>query len=369
MTTQEQCAMVCQLCEVDPKVKWKCLKCELLMCIKCKDKIHAKFRADKEHRVIDIKELQLDDNEEYDEFNLEEDVEMMTPRLEVKITNIKKFPTILENIKVLAISLDDSLWIGDGNEQEGFHPFSKPTALQKVKVEEQKLRVISTFNIDVWDIAITHCNDLLMATREPKLKQIITSCNKVTESTYEVHADSFLISCVHVTKNGRVIIAAHKKDPEHREIVGVMDTDGSRLTWHENDKNQKPLFEWPMSITSTINENIFIADLRRVVVIGKVDVIRVYNPIIKLCPFRPTSIVTTPLDNVIVADCNNHTLHILNNTGHSLTTYKTTDIGVSLPSSLAIASVGQFTVLFIGCSTQEDSSENANLYKINITGC
>lgn len=369
MTAREQCAMVCQLCEVDPKVKWKCLKCELLMCIKCKDRVHAKFKADKEHRVIDIKELQLDGYEEYDEFNIEEEVEMMTPRLEIKLTIIKKFPTTLENITILAISLDDSIWIGDGNEQEGFHLFSKPTALQKVKIEEQKLKVISSFNIDVCDIAITHTNDLLMATREPKLKQIITSVSKVSESTYEVHADSFLISCVHVTKNGKVIIAANKKDPEHREIIGVMDTDGSRLTLHENDKNQKPLFEWPMSITSTTNENIFIADLRRVVVLGKVDVIRVYNPIIKHCPFRPTSVVTTPLDSVIVTDCQNHTLHILNNIGHRLTTYTTTDIGVALPYSLAIASVGQFTVLYIGCSTQEDSFENANLYKINITGC
>ncbi|XP_063425364.1 uncharacterized protein LOC134708647 [Mytilus trossulus] len=323
MTAQEQCAMICQLCVVDPKVKWKCLKCELLMCMKCKDKVHAKFKTDKEHRVIDIKELQLDGIEEYDAFNLEEDEEMMTPRLEVKITNIKKFPTTLENITILAISLDDSLWIGDGEEQEGFHPFSKPTALQKVKVETQKLKVISTFNIGVWDIAITNTNDLLMATRESKLKQIINSCNRVSESTYEVHADSFIISCVHVTKNGKVIIGANKKDPEHREIIGVMDTDGSRLTWHENDKNQKPLFEYPMSITSTTNENIFVADLRRVVVLGKVDVIRVYHPIIKLCPFRPKSVVTTPLDNVIVADCHNHSLHILNNTGHSLTTYTT----------------------------------------------
>lgn len=163
---------------------------------------------------------------------MEDDVEMMTPRLEVNITNIKMFQTTIENITILAISLDDSPWIGDGNEQKGFHLFSKPTTLQKVKVEEHKLKVISTFNIDVWDIAITHTNDLLIATREPKLKQIITTCNKVSESTYDVHADSFLISCVHVTKNGKVIITANKKEPEHREIIGVMEMIqmGSRLT-------------------------------------------------------------------------------------------------------------------------------------------
>ena len=368
MTAHEQLAMLCQLCEVDSKVKWKCFECNLLMCLNCKDKMHSKIKAAMAHQVIDIMEVQLERNEEYLAFDLQDDTET-TPRLEIKMTNIKKFPTTIKNITILAISLDDSLWIGDGNKYKGFHPFSKSTALQKVKVEEHKLKIISTFDIDTWDIAITHNNDLLMATQELKLRQIISSCNKVSESIYNGHADSFLISCVHVTRNGNVIIAGNKKVPEHREIIVVMDSDGSRLSWHEKDKNKKSLFERPMSLTSTNNGSIFIADIHRVVVLENINVISFYNPISKHRSFRPTSVAATPLDNVIVADCHNHTLHILNNTGHRLTTYTTSDIGVLMPYSLAIASVGQFTVLFIGCCTQEKSSEDAKLYKMNITGC
>lgn len=37
--------------------------------------------------------------------------------------------------------------------------------------------------------------------------------------------------------------------------------------------------------------------------------------------------------------------------------------------NIFVASVGQFTVVFIGCCTQDDSSEDAKLYKMNITGC
>lgn len=53
-----------------------------------------------------------------------------------------------------------------------------------------------------------------------------------------------------MTRNGNVIIAGNKKVPEHREIIVVMDSDGSRLSWHEKDKNKKSLFERPMSITA-----------------------------------------------------------------------------------------------------------------------
>ena len=47
----------CHLCEVDQKLKWKCLECQLLMCNKCYEKIHPKFKNAKDHRVIDTKDI------------------------------------------------------------------------------------------------------------------------------------------------------------------------------------------------------------------------------------------------------------------------------------------------------------------------
>ena len=52
-----QTALVCQLCENDPKIKWKCMDCGLLMCQRCRDKVHPKFPLAKDHIIIDIKDI------------------------------------------------------------------------------------------------------------------------------------------------------------------------------------------------------------------------------------------------------------------------------------------------------------------------
>lgn len=46
-TRTEQAPMVCQLCEIEPKVKFKCLDCEMMMCQRCCDKVHPKFPSAK----------------------------------------------------------------------------------------------------------------------------------------------------------------------------------------------------------------------------------------------------------------------------------------------------------------------------------
>ena len=51
-----QTALVCQLCENDPNIKWKCLDCGLLMCQRCRD-VHPKFPLTKDHTIIDIKDI------------------------------------------------------------------------------------------------------------------------------------------------------------------------------------------------------------------------------------------------------------------------------------------------------------------------
>ncbi|XP_063406486.1 uncharacterized protein LOC134690447 [Mytilus trossulus] len=46
----------CQLCQKTPSLKWKCTNCEIFMCNNCKVNVHAKFKSDKIHNVIDIKD-------------------------------------------------------------------------------------------------------------------------------------------------------------------------------------------------------------------------------------------------------------------------------------------------------------------------
>lgn len=51
----------CYLCESETNLKWKCLDCDLLMCINCNDKIHPKFKNANEHTIVDIKDVALGD--------------------------------------------------------------------------------------------------------------------------------------------------------------------------------------------------------------------------------------------------------------------------------------------------------------------
>ncbi|CAC5382392.1 unnamed protein product [Mytilus coruscus] len=54
---KEQASKVCELCENEPKLKFKCLECGLMMCQRCCDKVHPKFPSAKDHTVLDIKDI------------------------------------------------------------------------------------------------------------------------------------------------------------------------------------------------------------------------------------------------------------------------------------------------------------------------
>ncbi|CAC5371501.1 unnamed protein product [Mytilus coruscus] len=55
--TKAQDIMSCGVCESETKLKWKCLDCDLLMCNKCREKIHPKFKNADDHTILDIKEV------------------------------------------------------------------------------------------------------------------------------------------------------------------------------------------------------------------------------------------------------------------------------------------------------------------------
>ncbi|CAG2194690.1 TRIM9_67 [Mytilus edulis] len=174
---QEQCPIQCQLCEGDPKIKWKCLDCDLLMCSKCKDKIHSKFKSEKEHEIVDIKDAGRQDmtvdqkSKEMDEQDQElvsisglQTAGVSSSPTNDKLINVKEYQTEKINIHFLALSFDGSLWIGDGAKRDLHHTF---TSLQNVQLLRDKVKVISCFNMVILGIAVTPTNDILMATGTP----------------------------------------------------------------------------------------------------------------------------------------------------------------------------------------------------------
>jgi hypothetical protein len=77
--------------------------------------------------------------------------------------------------------------------------------------------------------------------------------------------------------------------------------------------------------------------------------------------FDPEAIVTTSLGHIIVADCSNHTLHILSSNG-ILILGVADDYGISWPISLDIDTMEQ---LWIGCiDSQQPPQVNILLAKL-----
>lgn len=73
--SKEQTALLCQLCENEPKIKWKCLQCSLMMCHRCREKVHSKFKSAEIHKIIDLKDvgkLRYDEEVDFAQFKCDE---------------------------------------------------------------------------------------------------------------------------------------------------------------------------------------------------------------------------------------------------------------------------------------------------------
>ncbi|XP_063431659.1 uncharacterized protein LOC134714349 [Mytilus trossulus] len=289
-----------------------------------------------------------------------------TAELDVAIVINETHQTNLSAVGYMCTDPDTTLWIGSVMDN----------VIQKVNPGENKLNILSNFNMKVHDMAVTQSNNLLISTGQSRLKQISNSTGTLTDSGYNM--SSFLATAVHITSDNKVIVAGVNSDyPERRRgVVICMNQKGDHERVYEHDQHKQPLFIFPGRITSTSNGNIHVvdkvSDVRgRVVVLGQGgDIINIYTgdkEINKDRSFFPTGIVTTPRDNVIIPDPCTHTLHILNNAGLLMTSYKTSDINIMLPLSLAFSPRGK---LYIGCGRQAGRpTKEAKIYQVTISGC
>ncbi|XP_071131495.1 uncharacterized protein [Mytilus edulis] len=289
------------------------------------------------------------------------DISSRNTEIDMKVN--KEFTTGLKYCHLISACSDESLWIGD----------STSDVLQKVKPEGKILTTVSTINTEVRDIAVTQNSDLLLSDGTEKLKLINGKTGKVSDTKYNV--DPLGIIAAHITSDHKVIVGAMsivKVFPvTGRRVVIVMDKKGIHLTVYEQDKHKQNIFSYPRRITSNSNGDFFVVDMLsedyrgRVLVLGKGrDILNEYigcqDMKRKDQPFKPTTITTTPSDNVIVIDAYNH-LHILDSSGNLLIYYDTEDIGIENPYCLIFTNP---TTLYLGCSPPRKSTTNAKLYEI-----
>ncbi|VDI34520.1 Hypothetical predicted protein [Mytilus galloprovincialis] len=284
---------------------------------------------------------------------------------------IKTFTTNIKRFHYLAELSDQTLLISD----------NKSDVLQHIKLEETNVKVISNFNIQIYGMAVSPSGDILISTSNTRLKVLNIKTGAITDSVYNVH--SLHSRYVHVTKDNRVIIGALSPGPVFpapgRRVVIVMDQEGTCLKEYEHDGNNKPLFTYPDSITTTINGFTFVVDWLdaagrgRVVVLEQGgDVKQIYSghPHINTerKTFKPRDLLTMSSGSVIVTDINTNTLHNLNNCGQLFSYHNLWDIGIiERPYSLSLSSSGHF---YIGCTCKKGSPETykAKLYELEYSG-
>ncbi|XP_071165943.1 uncharacterized protein [Mytilus edulis] len=281
----------------------------------------------------------------------------------ISLVIINEYRTEHDQIILLSPCLDQSIWLSSGGSR----------VLQRVKLEENNLKIISQFNIDMFRMAVTPSKQLLLCLKGKTRLQQISSTGELTDSVYDV--TPFLPTAIHVISENKVIIGAYEYN-QRRGAMIIMNKKGDKETVYKHDKQNQPLFRFLLHITSTSNGHIHVVDKISADFRGKVVILGQEGHIInqytghptnnKSEPFKPVDIVTTPSDNVVVTDLNIPILHILNDNGHLISYFNTKDIGIECPISLAINTTGQ---LYIGCSRAAGTkTKDAKLYEINIDG-
>ncbi|XP_052101767.1 uncharacterized protein LOC127735569 [Mytilus californianus] len=282
--------------------------------------------------------------------------------LELSVTlNInKQYQTELSAVLDIFSCSDKSIWINSN--LDGI--------LMRVIPEGNSLKTISTFNIKVYGISLTAENDILLTTEKYNIQKLTYTTSKI-ETAYDM--SPYYSTTVHLTKNNKVVVGVVNSDAQYKVIV--MNKKGEHETVYEHDQHNQPIFNYPVSITSTSNGNIHVADnypdsdRGRVVVLGQgrgiINTYSGHTDVNKHKPFKPVNIVTTPRDNVIVIDTGTSTFHLLDNNGQLLTFYKTSDIGILYPASLAFTQTEQ---VLIGCAKPKDSTDKeAKIYEVTIS--
>lgn len=362
-----QSPIQCQMCTHDAKISWKCLECDLLMCSECKNSVHSQAKTTKEHRIINIKEIGLYDNKNASASN--------ENNICVALHVLEEFQTKLGYVECLAVSSDDYLWIGDGKHKEIIPIFNSHTGLQKVKTANNKLKVISSFNIELVSISMTPNNDLLIVTKGSRLKQIKNRESKITDTGFDF--EPYELLAVHVTSKYKVILGVWD-ERDNTCLVWVMNHAGKQERAYGKNETKNISFNKVLRITDTSNDNIFVIDTDNeklngsIIVLGLDNIINTYagQPVINTeeLPFTPTDLATTPADNVIIVDENICVLHVLNASGELITYINTEDKGILFPNSICLTMAGQFCILCQATTSKEGIEHKGKLYKLNITG-
>ncbi|XP_071131047.1 uncharacterized protein [Mytilus edulis] len=353
-----------------------CKDCKEFICVKCITKAH------KEHDVVDEEDHNTDRNKLL-KTQKETAIELSKMSLS-KVSPMTSGSTVVKDeteqqqkpeLKVVQhIYTDYKPIYGLSSYSDGLvllktHCYGN---LEYAEVTGDNIKVLSSFPVQVLDMTVDSINNIFLSVQSStRLKVINVITGQISDSIYNVAP--FWTSGIHITKDQKVILGVVTPG---RQMVVVMDEKGNHIKLYELDSTNKAIFTGPCRITSTKNGNIGVVDVLdtscrgKIVVLGQTGSIQIYNghPNVnnQNTPFNPTGILTTPMDNIVVTDCNNHTLHILSCDGLFIAYFSTSlNVDIHLPYSLACSGPRYF---YIGCSVGGYGSMSTKLFKVQYSG-
>ena len=281
----------------------------------------------------------------------------------VKLSN-KSHDTELKVLKSYTTDLSDFHRLVSLDKTTAWISSYKGKIIRKVVIDD-KIQTIKEIPVQIYDMTLTKSNDILISTFNSSDVKLITQSGQIKPF---LSVSPLITTGIHVTHNNDIMLGVMEKDTYKltdkscRKIIVFGENKKEKQSYQYN-KHKQRLFTVPYRITD-VNTDIAVIDRTsyddgRVVVLGKEGGVKwIYqgHPQINTedKPLDPRDIVTTLVGNIIVADYNNHTLHVISGEGELLTYKDMSDQGVIFPMSLHIDTWGQ---LWVGCSAYKGKSD------------
>ena len=240
--------------------------------------------------------------------------------------------------------------------------------LQKVKFENHNMKIKKEVKITMYDMAKTMGGKILISAKESDLKIYIKEGKLVTFISFA----PLKTLGVHITKDNNIIVGLveYLSFPATTDSIRkllVINSDGDVQHTIENDRDRQRLLSYPHRI-KTLRDKIVVIDVINDEFEGRVVMLDhggqlhwTYNGCKTInsdqVKFYPGDVAVTSTDMILVTDCENHFIHVLNSTGDAILYKEIKSLGIELPLSL---SIDPNDVLWIGCNTCTENKSSAS---------
>ncbi|VDI33927.1 Hypothetical predicted protein [Mytilus galloprovincialis] len=287
------------------------------------------------------------------------------PRINLNVT--KSYTTDQYVVERTLILDDKTAWISNCNK----------SSLYNINIGDT-IKTVEDVSVQVYDMSLTGNNDVFLSLFNKTVISLLTT--KTGEIKPFLSVSPLISLGIHVTKHNEIILGVSDRgdaynltDESCRKVI-IFEMDGKQKQSYEYDKHKLRLFTVPFRTTSNVNDDILVLDRTskddgRVVVLnreGQVQWTYQGHPQVNSGDkfFFPIDIVTTSVGHVIVADIDNHALHVLSGEGNLLTCKVMEDQGIIYPTSLDIDIKGQ---LWMGCYSEDDHRTDAKLHVVKMS--